>query len=261
METEQAQTLPSGIAEAILGVAYFHNMRFPFFTPPGALRSQELVELPHLGFHIGAGNWAEIQASYDLLYLNETAANGQTNTQYGSGDIRIFTKVRLLRETDILPALGLRFGTKLPNANRKDLLGTDDTDFGADVLASKDWGVVTTHVNLGIVLLGNSGPTIGNSFKAGGQDDLFSYAVAVASAPLGAPQQGATKLRLLAEVTGLAGSHFDNDRATGRIGVQMTRGAGTIYLGTSFGLMGGAEDVGVSSGFIYTFEPEKLFEE
>jgi hypothetical protein len=34
-----------------------------------------------------------------------------------------------------------------------------------------------------------------------------------------------------------------------------------VYLGTSFGLMGGSEDVGVSSGFIYTFEPGKLFEE
>jgi hypothetical protein len=259
--TEQAETLPSGTAEAILGVAYFNNMRYPAFTPPGSLRSQQLVGLPQVGFRIGAGAWAEIQASYEVLYLDETTSSGQTNWQYGSGDMRMFTKAWFVRERDQFPALGLRFGTKLPNASRSSGLGTDDTDFGADVLASKDMGQLSLHANLGLLLLGNSGPMIGNSFTAGGQDDLFNYGLAAVSSPLGAVAAGATTLRLMAELTGQTGSRsgFGNDRSALRAGLQLNRGAGTLYLGVSAGLITGSENIGASTGFIYTFEPARLF--
>ena len=258
--TEAAQPLPSGVAEGILGVSYFHDLRYPFFTPGGVLRRLDLLQLPHMEFRIGAGGWVEIQAAYDLLYLNEETSSGLTNWQYGSGDIRMFTKVRLLRETVVLPAVSLRFGTKLPNANRENQLGTDAFDFGADFLVSKDFGLLTAHVNMGLVLLDNPGSSITNAFKPGGQDDLFDYAVALVSAPLGAPQPEAIMVRLLGEVTGLTGSRFDNDRASARLGVQMTRGPGTFYLGVSTGLVTGSEHIGASTGFIYTFEPLKLFE-
>jgi len=257
--TEQAQTLPSGTAEAILGIAYFNNMRFPAFTPPGALQHQTLIGVPQFGFRIGAGEWAEIQASYETLYLDEKTTSGQTNWQFGSGDLRMYTKVYLKRETEMLPAFGLRFGTKLPDANRKDQLGTDDTDFGADALASKDFGPLSAHVNMGILLLGNSGPTIGNSFPAGGQDDLFDYQIGVVSAPLGAEVPGAVQLRILGELTGTAGSHYDNNRTAMRVGLQMQRGKGSVYLGLSAGLVTASENVGASAGFIYTFEPARIF--
>src|SRR5262249_7224497 len=159
-------------------------------------------EVPQLGLRVGAGGWAEIQASYETIYLDEQAADGRTNWQFGSGDMRIFTKVWLAREREVLPALGLRFGTKLPNANRHARLGTDDTDFNADALFSKDLGPLSAHVNLGLLLLGNSGPTIGHSFTAGGQDDLFDYDVAAASAPFGAAWPGAVSLTLLGELVG-----------------------------------------------------------
>jgi hypothetical protein len=259
LATEQAETLPSGVAEGVLGVAYLKDQRFPPFTPPGALRSQQLVAVPQFGFRIGAGGWAEIQASYETLYLDEQAADGKKNWQFGSGDLRMFTKVRLVREGEIFPALGLRFGTKLPDANRKDRLGTDDTDFAADALASKDLGPCTVHVNLGLALLGNSGPLIGNSFAAGGQDDLFEYALGAASAPLGRAVSGAVTVRLLGEIVGQAASHYGNDRSAARFGLQLQRGHGTLYVGASAGLITASENVGASAGFIYTFEPMKLF--
>jgi hypothetical protein len=259
--TETAQPLPSGVAEAVLGVSYFHDLRYPFFTPGGVLRRLDLLQLPHLEFHIGAGGWVEIQAAYDVLYLDEETSTGLTNWQYGSGDIRLFTKVRLLGEAAILPAVGLRFGTKLPNANRENQLGTDAFDFGADVLVSKDFGLLAADVNLGLVLLDNPGSSITDTFAPGGQDDLFDYAVAVVSAPLGDPQPGAVALRLLGEITGLTGSRFDNDRASARAGIQMTRGPATLYLGVSAGLVTGSEHIGASTGVIYTFEPAKLLED
>lgn len=260
--TEQAETLPRGVAEVTLGVAYFKDMRFPAFTPPNTLRSVTLVEVPQFGFRIAAGSWAEIDATYETIYLNETATNGKTNWQFGSGDMRISTKVRLLREhKGLLPALGVRFGTKLPNANRSALLGTDDTDFWADALMSKHFGPVEAHLNLGLLLLGNSGPTIGNSFKAGGQDDMVEYALGVMSQPLGRPNNAGVTLRLLGEAAGQGNTHYNNDRAAVRFGLQMERGSGRVYVGASRGLLTGSEKVGLSAGFMYTFKPEALLGE
>src|SRR5260221_5285723 len=88
--TEEAATLPSGTAEATIGVSYFKDLRFPPFTPPGAVQSQTLVAVPQLGFRIGAGGWVEIQASYETLYLDEQTIGGP-NWQFGSGDMRLFT--------------------------------------------------------------------------------------------------------------------------------------------------------------------------
>jgi hypothetical protein len=257
--TEEAQTLPEDVIEATLGISYFRNMRYPPFTPPSIIKSQTLMGLPQLAFRVGVGGWAEFQASYEMLYLDETAYDGKTNNQYGGGDARIFTKLWFARERAVLPAIGMRFGTKLPNATRSTRLGTDDTDFAATVLLSKTLGPVTTHVNLGISLLGNSGPSIGNSFSAGGQDDLFVYAVGLVSKPLGALAAGAITLRLLGEVNGQTGSHFNNDLSDIRIGLQMQRGGGTLYVGVSTGLVSGSEEIGASTGFTYAFDTDKLF--
>jgi len=256
--TQQAQTLPDGVAEATIGLAYSGDGRFPGFIESGALRRQTVLQAPQLGFNIGVGNWAEFQASYETVYLDEQAANGQTNTQFGGGDARIFTKLHFVGETQHIPGMGIWFGTKLPDATRSSLLGTDDADFGADFVLSKDFGMFAAHANLGIFLLGNSGPVIGNGFTAGGQDDLFNYNLALVSQPLGASEAGATALRLMAEFTGASGSRFGNDRDAMRFGLQMNRGRGTVYLGVSAGLITASENIGASTGFIYTFEPSTL---
>src|SRR5262245_21789889 len=101
---------------------------------------------------------------------------------------------------------------------------------------------------------------IGHAFTAGGQDDLFHYDIAVTSHELGATADGAVQLRLVAELDGLTGSRssFGNDRTAMRGGMQLTRGSGTFYLGTSVGLVTASENVGASMGFIYTFEPAQL---
>lgn len=259
LDAERADTLRSGMAEVIVGLSYAKDERWPYFTEPGMLRSQTRIEAPELGFRIGAGDWAEIQASYELIYLDETVAWGQTNEQYGSGDARLHTKVRLLRESE-WPGLGIRFGAKLPNAGRSSRLGTDSTDFDISAIGSKDFGPFALHANMGMLLLGNPGPFVGNAFDAGGQDDLFTYIFAVESAPMGASEDGAVRIRLLAEISGYAGSRFDNDRTRAQAGIRLEHGAGTIYLGTSVGLVTANENLGVRAGIIYSFEPSSWFE-
>jgi hypothetical protein len=259
LTTETAETLPRGTVEAAVGVAYFDDMRFPFFTPPDTLRRQTLLGLPQLAVHVGAGNRVEIQARYELLYLDEETSAGATNSDYGTGDARIFTKVRLMHERGLWPALGVRFGVKLPNAGKDDRRGTDEADFGIDALASRTFGPLTAHVNLGILLLGNPGSLIGNSYDSGGQDDLVAYAVGVNSTPV--LTRADTDLRLLGEVVGVTGSHYDNDRTSARVGLQVHHAALTVYAGVSAGLDTGAENVGASAGVTYAFELAHLFGE
>lgn len=259
LQTEMATTLPSGTAEAALGLSYFRDMRWPAFTPAGSLRRQTLLQAPQLGFRIGAGDWAEIQATFEMIYLNEKTAAGENNRHFGNGDARLATKVHVVRERAWSPAFGVHFGAKLPNANRADRLGTDDTDFWITVLGSKDLGWLDVHANLGMLLLGNSGSTLGDTFNAGGQDDLFTYVLAATSKPLALLEESSLQLRVLGEITGWTGSRYDNDRANGRIGLQLSHGAGTFFLGASAGFVTGNENIGFSAGYVYRFEPASLF--
>jgi hypothetical protein len=255
--TQEAEPLPSGIAEATLGIEYLHNGTFPLFTPPGTLESQDVVNAPQFAFNIGAGGWVEIQMAYQIVYESERNSDGSGNANLGSGDATIFTKVRLLHEKEWLPALGLRFGTKLPNGNHALHLGTDATDWAGEILATKNFGVVSLDTNLGIGLLGVPAPT-----QSGGQDDVVLYGVALVSRPLGGGDDPeATHVRLMAEVAGITASHYDNDRSSFRAGVQVVHGRGTFYLGLSTGLVSGSEQFGASGGFTYTFDVTQLFAE
>jgi hypothetical protein len=260
LSTETAGTLPRGMAEAILGAGYFEDLRFPPFTPAGALREQHLTMAPEFAFRVAAGSWAEIQASFDIVTVDESTASGQTRRNTGPGDAQISTKIRVLSENSSRPALGLRFVTKLPNANVKNRLGTDEADFHFQGLVSKDFGPLSTHLNLGVSLLGNPGPVLGAPDRsAAGQDDLLNYSVALVSRPLPTPVRMEYLLRLFTGIDGLANSRFGNDRATARFGLQMRHGALTVYSGVSAGLITASENFGLAAGVIYALDVDRLF--
>lgn len=260
LRTETSDTLPSAKAEVVLGAGYAYNSRFPFFTGAGALEHQHLVTAPEMALRAGAGGWAEIQASFEMISNEESAADGgSTSNVFGAGDARLFTKVRVLSERERRPGLGIRFGTKLPNANVRNRLGTDETDFGIEALASKDLGLCSVHANVGMLLLGNPGAMLGAPDRDGhGQDDVVSYSVAVLSPATSLDEGDALSIRVGAEVAGLGGSHYGNDRTSLRVGFQARRGDFTAYGGASVGLVTASEDVGASVGLIYSFGLERL---
>lgn len=254
LATERADTIPSRTIEAVLGVSYLNHQRFPFFTSKGEVRDQDLVAAPQLALHFGIADWVEVQASYELLYLDEQLADGTDNQHYGSGDARLSTKVWLVTQGPWWPAAGVRFGTKLPNANFDDRLGTDEIDFEINALASHDFGLLSVHCNLGLGLYGNPGPAVASdhSFESGGQDDLFLWSLALAGRPLSVSQT--LSLQPLLEVAGDLGSRFDNDRGVVRLGGQLGWGAWVFYLGSSAGLLPGSEHFGASGGLVYTWQ-------
>jgi hypothetical protein len=251
---ETATTIPSGQINVLLGASYARDARFPPFTPDGYIRSQNLVAAPEIGFRAGIGSMVEVQASYEFLYNDEENVDGSFSN-YGGGDARLFTKIYAVRERTWIPAMGFRFGTKLPNASSSDRLGTDELDFFLQWLASKQIGPITALVNLGISLLDNPGFQGSN---AGGQDDLFTYALGVVTPRLSIDSAGDWQIRLLGEFNGQTGSRFDNDANTLRAGAQVTSGGLTLYAGPSAGLSGAAADYGVMGGAIYAFDVERL---
>jgi hypothetical protein len=259
LRTQDASPLPSGRAEIVLGVSYWRNGNFPGFVPPDALDAQDVVAAPQLGFHIAAGDWVEIQAAFEGVYLDESRADGSQHDTFGAGDARLGTKVRLWRERNYRPVVAVHFATKLPNANKENRLGTDETDFMIEVLGSKQLGPVSAHVNLGIALLGNPGPTVVAPHRSsGGQDDLFTYAVAVGSPRVLLGDPDGMTLQLFGELVGQTISRFDNDRCAIRVGAQAHVGHWTFYTGVGAGLIEDSEDVSVSAGVLYAFTLERL---
>jgi len=218
-----------------------------------------LVRAPEFAFRAAAGSWVEIQTSFEILTLDETTADGESRNETGSGDARIFTKVRVLRENRTRPGLAVRFGTKLPNASAKKRLGTDETDFHFQGLISKDFGPLSVHGNFGLSILGNPGPFLGAPDRSStGQDDVFSTSLAVVSKPFVPQIVSAYRFRFFGEVDGLSNSRFDNDRAAASFGLQVQRGPLTAYSGISAGLITASQNFGLAAGLIYTFALDRL---
>jgi hypothetical protein len=78
---------------------------------------------------------------------------GNTGTSFE--DFVVATKIRVVAETESRPAVGLRFGTKLPTADPEGALGLGTTDFFTSLLIAKTVQSVRTVGNAGIVMLGN----------------------------------------------------------------------------------------------------------
>lgn len=90
-------------------------------------------------------------------------------------DLVIATKIRLAAEDTSRPAIGLRFGTKLPTASPDKGVGLGTTDFFATFLVAKTVQSVRTVGNVGIVVMGN--PVVG-----GDQSTALGFGVSVARA-------------------------------------------------------------------------------
>ncbi|MBX3028206.1 hypothetical protein KF840_25230 [bacterium] len=255
LATETAETIPAATAQIGIGFAYDNDGRYPGFTPPSEIKWQSLTTAPALALRIAPSDWVEIQLSYEFLNNDQRTVSLGKQNNYGGGDARLFTKVWAVRERTWIPALGVRFGTKLPNADAKDRLGTDETDFFIQLLGSKRFGDWAGHVNLGIALLGNPGFYGADS---SGQDDLFTYDLALTSPYLGAQAEDRWGLRGLLEFAGSTGSRFDNDYNLVRAGPQVTIGGWTMFLGATGGIDGAAPTYGFSGGVFYSFELERL---
>lgn len=120
---------------------------------------------PTLGVSVGIGPTAEIQIDgglrqrlhvtdrYTALVANELTFTGDSASSLE--DLTVATKLRLVSENARHPALGVRFGTKLPTATPTKGMGLGTTDFFAGLLVAKTVQSVRTVGNVSLLVLGN----------------------------------------------------------------------------------------------------------
>jgi len=131
-------------------------------------KDDDLISFPAVRIRFSSAGLVELQADYEFLYRTR----GDLSSVYGSGDLTLWTKVRFTSQNqNNFASFGLRFGVKLPNANDKDGLGTDQTDFFAALLLSRKSDKFQGHINLGIAILDDP-------FKLRSQQDMMLLGLA-----------------------------------------------------------------------------------
>jgi hypothetical protein len=215
-----------------------------------------LMRLPTIGLSIGLSSIAELQIDgglYDRLNINSrdpnaplaselTATGGST---HDVSDFVIATKIRLMTEAAGRPALGIRFGTKLPNASNESGLGLDTTDVHLSMLLAKTVQSIRVVGNLGVGILAD--PTNGHR-----QNDVLAYGISFARAMTQATE-------IVGELNGRlstrGGEPFPGteDRGLLRLGGRYTRGPVRLDAGIFFGLTTIDPTIGFTTGFTYVF--------
>ncbi len=233
--TEDIDILTPGDIELEAGVEYLANPGIPFSARQV---NRGFIRLPALGLNIGLGKIVELQANFDMIYLEQD----RIDKTYDNGDLRLWTKIKARQEGSSFPGLGVRIGTKLPNASTGDNRGTDEADFFILMLFSKHFDNVYAHLNLGLGILGDPN-------QRTSQDDVMVYAAAL-EIPL-----KSMPIELLAEVYGQAFSREHNNISSAKCGIRYEIRDNFIWdLFGAGGLTSESEDWSAGTGFTYRFQ-------
>jgi hypothetical protein len=235
--TDAPQTIPAGQVQLAVGLQYLDrsNSAFSSFATDF---NRDVLSLPTLGLNFGLGRRVELQLEYEVLFVEEPALD--IKERWKSGDISFFTKINALAEHPHLPAVGLKLGAKLPNADNTYLVGTDETDLAFAVLFAKTFAPVTVTANMGFIILGNP-------FQLSTQDDLLSYALAC-----DVPWR--TNLTSRVEIAGQALGTAQNQRASAVAHLFFQDGSLTWNLTTRVGLLENSETWGLAGGVRWSFD-------
>lgn len=153
LETETARLLPAGWLKV--------ESTFEFQTSPDGKE----YDLP-FALEYGIADRLEVLIE-PVFFTAIRPSSGKGAT--GLGDLEITLSYLLLAERDILPALAPAFEVKVPTATER-LIGTKQTDYRFLLIASKRFGALDAHVNVGYTLVGSPEGTQ--------LDDVFDYALA-----------------------------------------------------------------------------------
>jgi hypothetical protein len=120
---------------------------------------------PTFGVSVGLSPNAEVEVDGGLrqqLHVTERRTGPLSSVLSFTGDsastfedFSVATKIRLRSEGATRPAFGVRFGTRLPTAQREKGMGLGTTDFFAALLIGKTVQSVRTVANVSLLVLGN----------------------------------------------------------------------------------------------------------
>ena len=215
----------------------------------------DIARFATFGASIGTGATAEVQIDgglFQRLTVTQRLPNAplETITLLLPGDraasledVIVATKFRVLSETPSRPALGFRFGTKLPIAAPDAGIGLGTTDFFASFLAAKTVRSVRTVGNAGLLMLSNP-VTPGDSVSA------LGYGLSIARAVTNA-------FELVGELNGRLSSFEEivpggpDSRAVVRFAGRYTYAMLRLDFGVLAGLTDSDPNYGISAGATY----------
>ena len=249
--TEDPETIGDGLILLETGIDYAWDQTFTVSGLDG-----DLLRVPLLGLSFGMGPNAEIQIDgvstsrlrisnrFDAPLSNVVDVSGDSTRSFD--DLIIGAKVKFIGEGAHMPAVSLRFSTKLPNASNESGLGLDTMDFFQSLLVGKTIQSVRVVGNVGLGIL--SDPTRGDR-----QNDVLIYGVSLARA-------FAPGAEIVGEINGRANTRRGEpppgteSRATMTFGLRYTRGTVRVDGGVFTGFTSRDPRVGLTGGLTWVFE-------
>ena len=249
--TEDPETIGDGLILLETGIEHAWEETF---TVSGLVGN--VLRGPRLGLSFGMGANAEIQidgVSFSRLRITDRFDAPLSNmldisgaSSHAFGDLVVGAKVKLAREGERMPAISLRFATRLPNASNESGLGLDTFDFFQSLLVGKTMQSVRVVGNIGLGIL--SDPTRGDR-----QNDVLTYGLSMARA-------FAPGAEIVGEINGRASTRRGvpppgtESRATMTFGLRYTRGTVRYDGGLFTGFTSRDPRVGLTGGLTWGFQ-------
>ncbi len=253
--TEDPETVGSGLVLIEAGAEHVRDQRYVVSGLGGHLTSA-----PRLGISVGLSRIAEFQLdgmSINRLQITRRVPAPLSGMLEVDGDraesledLVVGMKVRVLGERTVLPGIGFRFATKLPNAGNEAGLGLDTTDFFASVLVGKTIRSTRFVLNVGLGILGD--PTRGDR-----QNTTPTYGLSIAQAI-------ARGVEIVGEAAGRANTRRGppppgtGNAGSVRLGGRITRGPVRLDGALLYGLTPNDGSIGATVGFTWVFRAFSL---
>ena len=249
--TEDPETIGEGLMLLETGIDHAWAQTFTVSGLEG-----NVLRGPLLGLSFGMGSNAEIQIDgvsfsrlrisdrFDAPLSNMVDVSGDTTRSFD--DVVVGAKVKIVSEGARLPAIALRFATRLPNASNESGLGLDTIDFFQSLLIGKTMQSVRVVGNVGLGIL--SDPTRGDR-----QNDVLTYGFSLARA-------FAEGAEIVGEINGRANTRRGvpppgtESRATMTFGLRYTRGTVRFDGGLFTGFTSQDPRAGLTGGLTWVFE-------
>ncbi len=161
--TDDIDITPEGAIEIGAGVDFLQNAKFPLSGLKG--------DLTRVGdIRIRTGFAPNVELQIEGVLQNFLAINSQTpspiplnisgNSSNDFDDFTVSAKVKLLNETKLLPAFGLKFGFQMPNTDQAKGIGTNQINIFSKIIVQKRFGkragkspVANIYGNLGLGIM------------------------------------------------------------------------------------------------------------
>ena len=160
--TEDPRLVANGAFVVESGLGYARKAQFPL----SGLKGDEYSIFVN-GFNFSLGPRAEFQING--VIQNFVKVGNDWHNDFG--DWSFSTKIRLVPETPVLPAITFRPTVVLPNSNDSRGIGTNTTNVFGSLLMGKSAGRGFVFGNIGIGILGDT-------LQARAQQDVLTYGIA-----------------------------------------------------------------------------------